>query len=147
MALVVDYNRLGTGSEPANFRQLREDMVRDDLAGQGITNKRVLQAFTDVPRHEFVPIKHRHLAYYDMAIPIGDAQTISAPFVVAYMTEQLDPQPEDKVLEIGTGSGFQAAILSPLVKDVYSIEIVDALGLGAKKVLEKLNYKTFIPRL
>ena len=80
------------------------------------------------PRHEFVPRDQQQNAYFDMAMPIGDGQTISPPFVVAYMTEQLDPQPGDKVLEIGTGSGYQAAVLSPLVKEVYTIEIVEPLG-------------------
>ncbi len=126
---------------PPNYPELRAAMVKDDLAGQGIKNERVLKAFLDTPRHELVSQKYRHLAYYDMSIPIGESQTISAPFVVAYMTEQLDPQPTDKVLEIGTGSGFQAAILSPLCKDVYTIEIVEQLGYTAKRALERLKYK------
>jgi protein-L-isoaspartate(D-aspartate) O-methyltransferase len=126
---------------PPNFPELRAAMVRDDLAGQGIKNERVLKAFLDTPRHELVSQKYRHLAYFDMAIPIGDSQTISGPFVVAYMTEQLDPQPTDKILEIGTGSGFQAAILSPLCKEVYTIEIVEQLGYTAKRSLERLKYK------
>lgn len=126
---------------PPNYPELRAAMVRDDLAGQGIKNERVLKAFLDTPRHELVSQKYRHLAYYDMSIPIGDSQTISGPFVVAYMTEQLDPQPTDKILEIGTGSGFQAAILSPLCKEVYTIEIVEQLGYTAKRSLERLKYK------
>ncbi|MDX1963779.1 MAG: protein-L-isoaspartate(D-aspartate) O-methyltransferase [Pirellulales bacterium] len=130
----------GPGSKP-DYTALRARMVEEDLAGQGIQNERVLQAFRDTPRHEFVAGNQRQFAYFDMAIPIGKSQTISAPFVVAYMTEQLDPQPTDKVLEIGTGSGFQAAILSPLVKDVYTIEIVESLGQGAQRVLDRLKYK------
>lgn len=126
---------------PPNFPELRAAMVRDDLAGQGIKNERVLKAFLETPRHELVSQKYRHLAYFDMSIPIGDSQTISGPFVVAYMTEQLDPQPTDKILEIGTGSGFQAAILSPLCKEVYTIEIVEQLGYTAKRSLERLKYK------
>jgi protein-L-isoaspartate(D-aspartate) O-methyltransferase len=124
-----------------NFSELRAAMVREDLAGQGIKNERVLKAFLETPRHELVAQKYRHLAYFDMAIPIGDSQTISGPFVVAYMTEQLDPQPTDKVLEIGTGSGYQAAILSPLCQEVYTIEIVEQLGYTAKRALERLKYK------
>jgi protein-L-isoaspartate(D-aspartate) O-methyltransferase len=85
------------------------------------------------------------MAYYDMALPIGDQQTISSPFIVAYMTECLDPQPTDRVLEIGTGSGFQAAVLSPLVKDVYTIEIVESLGRKAARVLDRLNYDNVHP--
>ena len=88
-----------------------------------------------------MPITERGNAYLDMAMPIGDGQTISPPFIVAYMTEQLDPQPTDTVLEIGTGSGYQAAILSPLVKDVYSIEIVKRLGDRAARTLKRLGYK------
>jgi len=126
---------------PPNFAELRAAMVREDLAGQGIKNERVLKAFLETPRHELVAQKYRHLAYFDMAIPIGDSQTISGPFVVAYMTEQLDPQPTDKILEIGTGSGYQAAILSPLCKEVYTIEIVEQLGYTAKRALERLKYK------
>jgi protein-L-isoaspartate(D-aspartate) O-methyltransferase len=87
------------------------------------------------------------MAYYDMALPIGEGQTISPPFIVAYMTEQLDPQPTDKVLEIGTGSGYQAAVLSPLVKEVYTIEIVDPLGRNAARTLQRLNYKNVFPRI
>src|SRR5437588_10870908 len=92
------------------------------------------------PRHEFMPITERAKAYFDMALPIGEKQTISGPFVVAYMTEQLDPQPTDTVLEIGTGSGYQAAVLSPLVKDVYTIEIVEPLGKKAERTLGRLKY-------
>ena len=84
--------------------------------------------------------KWRSQAYFDAALPIGDRQTISPPYVVAYMTEQLDPQPTDRVLEIGTGSGYQAAVLSPLVKDVYTIEIVDRLAKRAEQTLKRLKY-------
>ena len=95
----------------------------------------------ETPRHEFVPLANRKMAYYDMALPIGNKQTISPPFIVAYMTEQLKPRPTDRVLEIGTGSGYQAAVLSPLVQDVFTIEIVEPLGRKAAKVLEHLKYK------
>ncbi len=118
----------------------RDRMVAEELVAAGIKNERVLQAMRDTPRHEFVAIKDIPLAYFDMSLPIGESQTISAPFVVAYMTEELDPQPGDKVLEIGTGSGYQAAVLSPLVKEVYSIEIVDSLGQKAARVLKRLKY-------
>ncbi len=110
------------------FTALREEMVRRDLIDCGIRNPRVLEAMRTVPRHEFVPPAQRTLAYYDMALPIGFGQTISATLIVAYMTEQLDPQPDDKVLEIGTGSGYQAAVLSGLVREVYSIEIIETEG-------------------
>jgi protein-L-isoaspartate(D-aspartate) O-methyltransferase len=94
----------------------------------------------ETPRHEFVALSLRKQAYLDKALPIGDQQTISSPLIVSYMTQALDPQPGDKVLEIGTGSGFQAAVLSPLVKDVYSIEIVEELGRTAAQTLKRLGY-------
>ncbi|RMF90535.1 MAG: protein-L-isoaspartate(D-aspartate) O-methyltransferase, partial [Planctomycetota bacterium] len=98
----------------------RKIMVERYLVDAGIKNPDVLRVFAETPRHEFVPEDQRAKAYLDMALPIGHGQTISSPFIVAYMTEQLQPRPDDKVLEIGTGSGYQAAILSPLVKEVYS---------------------------
>ncbi len=119
-----------------SFDEARNRMVEEEIIGGGVKNPRVIQAMRDTPRHEFVPLQYRQNAYYDMSLPIGDKQTISGPFVVAYMTEQLDPQPTDRVLEIGTGSGYQAAVLSPLVKDVYTIEIVEALGKHAEQTLE-----------
>lgn len=122
------------------WQQLRDQMVDEEVEGAGIENERVIQAIRRTPRHEFVPRSDRNRAYFDMALPIGSGQTISPPFIVAYMTEQLDPQLSDRVLEIGTGSGYQAAVLSGLVKDVYSIEIVPALGRQAEKTLRRLNY-------
>jgi protein-L-isoaspartate(D-aspartate) O-methyltransferase len=120
---------------------LHRQMIDKEIIGGGIKNERVIQAMRDTQRHEFVDAQHRKNAYYDMSLPIGSKQTISGPFVVAYMTEQLDPKATDKVLEIGTGSGYQAAVLSPLVKDVYSIEIVEALGKKAQRTLQRLKYK------
>jgi protein-L-isoaspartate(D-aspartate) O-methyltransferase len=113
----------------------RRRMVQDDLVANGIKNERVLEAMRTIPRHDFVPTNLRHRAYLDMGLPIGEGQTISSPFIVAFMTEQLDPQPNDRVLEIGTGSGYQAAILSALVAEVYSIEIVEPLGRRAARAL------------
>ncbi len=123
------------------FAVLREQMVQRDLMDSGIRDPRVLEAMRTVPRHEFVPPPQRRLAYYDMALPIGYGQTISATFIVAYMTEQLAPQPDDKVLEIGTGSGYQAAVLSGLVREVYSIEIVKPLATQAAEKMRQLGYK------
>lgn len=123
------------------YQKVREKLVAEAIEAEGVKNPRVLQAMRTTPRHEFVPPDQARLAYLDMALPIGDGQTISPPFVVAYMTEQLDPQPDDKVLEIGTGSGYQAAVLSPLVKEVYTIEIVEKLGRRAADVLRKLKYE------
>lgn len=124
------------------YKVQRKEMVETAVIGAGIKDKRVIQAILDTPRHEFIPKKLRKTqAYLDAGIPIGESQTISSPFIVAYMTESLEPQPTDKVLEIGTGSGYQAAVLSPLVKSVYSIEIVKPLGERAKKTLKSLGYE------
>lgn len=122
------------------FRDARNKMVTDYIEREGISNQRVLNSMRQVPRHEFVSPQHRKEAYEDRALPIGSKQTISPPFVVAYMTETIDPQPDDRVLEIGTGSGFQAAVLSNLVKEVYSIEIVESLGTSAAERLKRLKY-------
>jgi len=124
-----------------DWRQLAAKMVNDEIVAAGVKNERVVRAMRDTPRHEFVPTNQRQYAYYDMALPIGNGQTISPPFVVASMTEAIDPQPEDRVLEIGTGSGYQAVVLSPLVKDVYSIEIVEPLANRAARALKRLDYK------
>jgi protein-L-isoaspartate(D-aspartate) O-methyltransferase len=123
-----------------DFRAEREQMVAQEIEAAGVKNPQVLAAMRTVPRHEFVLDKWKPQAYFDAALPIGSAQTISPPYVVAYMTEQLDPQPSDRVLEIGTGSGYQAAVLSPLVKDVYTIEIVDRLAKRASQTLKRLKY-------
>ncbi|MBN2023416.1 MAG: protein-L-isoaspartate(D-aspartate) O-methyltransferase [Pirellulales bacterium] len=133
-----------TAAAPAQrattFEDARNQMVDTEIVDAGVKDPRVIQALRAAPRHEFVPPDQRRYAYFDMALPIGNQQTISAPFVVAYMTEQIDPKPDDSVLEIGTGSGYQAAVLSPLVKDVYTIEIVEPLGRRAAQVLRKLKY-------
>lgn len=122
------------------FENLRRQMVTEVIEAEGISTPSVLNAMRTVPRHEFVVGTHRSRAYEDVALPIGSRQTISPPYVVAYMTDTINPQPEDRVLEIGTGSGYQAAVLGRIVKDVYSIEIVGALAKSAKKRLEKLGY-------
>ncbi len=123
-----------------SYAAARARLVDTVLKSGGITNPRVLSAMGSTPRHEFVNPDQRNQAYYDKALPIGGNQTISSPYIVAVMTQELDPQPNETVLEIGTGSGYQAAVLSPLVKDVYSIEIVPELGERAAKVLQRLNY-------
>ena len=137
-----------TAQSPADrFTEARERMVRDDIAGGGVVDPRVLESMRLVPRHEFVAAPQRPLAYYDMALPIGESQTISGPFVVAYMTEKLEPQPTDRVLEIGTGSGYQAAVLSPLVGKVYSIEISRPLGERAARTLTRLGYRNVVTKI
>ena len=116
-------------------------MVQEQLGPRGIHDERVLAAVGKVPREEFVPENLRAQAYADEALPIGHDQTISQPFIVAYMTEQLRPKPSDRVLEIGTGSGYQAAVLAELVKEVYTIEIVEPLAKDASGRLTRLGYK------
>jgi len=129
------------------FQAARERMVSDYIEREGITNPRVLTSLRQTPRHEFVPLSLRQHAYFDSALAIGEKQTISPPFIVAYMTELIDPQPTDKVLEIGTGSGYQAAVLSPLVKEVYTIEIVESLGKQAAERLKRLKYTNVFARI
>ena len=129
------------GQGRSAYERARAEMVKEVLVRSGIKDPRVLKAMGQTPRHEFVTSALRSKAYLDMGLPIGEQQTISSPFIVAYMTQSLDPQPTDKVLEIGTGSGFQAAVLSPLVKEVYSIEIVESLGKKAAATLDRLGYK------
>ena len=131
----------GKANADDRYTEARNALVRDRIAAAGVSHPGVLQAIRTTPRHEFVPESQRRQAYLDMALPIGDSQTISSPFIVALMTEALDPQPTDKVLEIGTGSGYQAAVLSPLVQHVYTIEIVEELGKTAERTLSRLGYK------
>jgi len=120
----------------------RKAMVEEQLAapGRNIHSQRVLDAMAAVPRHEFVPKALWKFAYRDEPLPIGYDQTISQPFIVAFMTEQLDPKPTDRVLEIGTGSGYQAAVLSRLVAEVYTIEIIEPLAKRAEADLKRLGY-------
>jgi protein-L-isoaspartate(D-aspartate) O-methyltransferase len=125
----------------------REEMVRNQLAAGGIRNAEVLQAMAEVPRHEFVPPSLRAYAYADGPLPIGHGQTISQPFIVAYMTQAMELRKEDTVLEIGTGSGYQAAILGKLTKEVYTIEIVQPLAESARAVLSKLGFENVHVRL
>lgn len=142
---------VGLTDAPAQLRdkyfEERNRMVSESLVKEGIKNQAVLKSMATVPRHMFVAANMRHQAYYDQAIAIGHKQTISPPYIVAYMTEMLDPQPDDRVLEIGTGSGYQAAILSKIVKEVYTIEIVDALGKNAARVLKDLKLDNVHPKI
>lgn len=128
-------------SQTASWEAARKQMVEQQLAGRDIKNPRVLDAMRKVPRHEFVPASMRPGAYDDTPLPIGYNQTISQPYIVAYMTEALDLQPTHRVLEIGTGSGYQAAVLGELVRDVYTIEIVEPLATSARETLKRLGYK------
>lgn len=130
------------------FARARQRMVAEQLSSHGrdITNARVLAAMGKVRRHEFVPERLRSLAYEDCPLPIGHDQTISQPYVVAFMTEQLEPRPTDRVLEIGTGSGYQAAVLAELVAQVYTIEIIQDLARDAAADLKRLGYTNVLVR-
>lgn len=123
-----------------DFDILRKRMVEEQLIPRGIKNKRVLEVFYKVPRHRFVPQEVINTAYADFPLPIGNAQTISQPYIVALMTESLDLSGNEKVLEIGTGSGYQTAILAELGKEIYSVERFDDLSEKAKRLLEELGY-------
>src|SRR5208282_375702 len=122
------------------YKAAREEMVREQIEARGIRDARVLAALRKVPRHLFVPPEEQGQAYDDYPLAIGHGQTISQPYVVAYMTEALELKPRDRVLEIGTGSGYQAAILAELVAEVYSIEIVEPLAKQAEARLRRLGY-------
>lgn len=123
------------------YQELRYKMVARQIAARGVKDERVLQAMRDVPRHFFVPPKSRRSAYGDYPLPIGYGQTISQPYIVAFMTELLAPHEDHVALEVGTGSGYQAAILSEIVKEVYTIEIIPPLGKAAEKRLKELAYE------
>jgi protein-L-isoaspartate(D-aspartate) O-methyltransferase len=130
---------LAAASDPYTAR--REVMVREQMAARDITNQDVLAAMRAVPRHLFMPPEKRALAYADHPVPIGHSQTISQPYIVALMTQLLEPAKSHKVLEIGTGSGYQAAVLSVLVRQVVSLEIVPELARSSSETLVKLGYK------
>ncbi len=128
----------GQPGEP--FLKARAQMVRTQIAARGITDNRVLKAMGKVPRHQFVPKLYRRLAYSDRPLPIGEGQTISQPYIVALMTQALGLKGDERVLEIGTGSGYQAAVLAEIVREVYSIEINERLGKSAQERLKQLGY-------
>jgi protein-L-isoaspartate(D-aspartate) O-methyltransferase len=135
----------GCGQKAALVSDLaseRQQMVQEELMmPRGIHDERVLAAMAKVPREEFVPQAARAASYTDQPLPIGYGQTISQPYIVAFMTEQLRPSSKDRVLEIGTGSGYQAAVLAELVANVYTIEIIEPLAKNADATLQRLGYK------
>lgn len=124
-----------------DYKTLREKMVSQQIKSRGVSDKNVLEAMLKVERHLFVPENNKKYAYDDGPLQIGEGQTISQPYIVAYMTEVLKLDKNSKVLEIGTGSGYQAAILAEIAKDVYSIELIGPLGKNAENLLLKLGYK------
>lgn len=116
-------------------------MVKTQIEARGIKNPLILESMKNVPRHQLVPHNQRKNAYLDRPLPIGDGQTISQPYIVAYMTNLLNPKKGMKVLEIGTGSGYQAAVLAEIVTEVYTVEIIEKIGRRAEKDLQEMGYE------
>jgi len=133
-------------NEPMKYERQRDEMVRTQLETRGITDTRVLAAFRKVPRHLFVSEALRDQAYGDFPLPIGEQQTISQPYIVAEMTQALALNPDDRVLEIGTGSGYQAAILSEIVFRVYTMERIRSLYMNARKLFDQLRYHNILTK-
>jgi protein-L-isoaspartate(D-aspartate) O-methyltransferase len=129
-----------------DYAELRKDMVDRQIRSRGITHPATLNAMMKVPRHEFVPEYQKPNAYEDRPLSIGSNQTISQPYIVAYMTEAINPEKSDKVLEIGTGSGYQAAVLAEIVDEVYTIEIIPELAIRAQDTFERLEYGNIYAR-
>ncbi len=129
------------------LERVRKRMVEEQIATRGVADPAVLEAMLDVERHRFVPPDMVRYAYSDQPLPIGEGQTISQPYIVALMTELLSVEPGDTVLEIGTGSGYQAAVLAQIVAHVYSIEIVEPLGLQAQSRLHELGFDNVTVRI
>jgi len=131
----------GADSPETAFAQKRKQMVGNQIKARGIKDLRVLDAMLKVKRHHFVPAHIRHLAYEDHPLPIGEGQTISQPYIVALMSELLALKGTERVLEIGTGSGYQSAVLAELAREVYTIEILEPLARRSERLLKELNYK------
>ncbi len=137
----TDGTRVSESNPKENFKVMREKMVEIQIKARGVKDPRVLSALLKVERHRFVPEEYLDSAYSDQPLPIGEGQTISQPYIVALMTDLLDLKGNEKVLEIGTGSGYQAAVLAELAKEVYSVEIVERLASKAKNRLSELGYQ------
>jgi len=127
-----------------SYTKVRRSMVEYQIESRGVQDPRVLTAMEAVPRHEFVPEEYLQSAYTDGPLPIGHGQTISQPYIVALMTELLELEEGDRVLEIGTGSGYQAAVLAEVVKEVYTVEIIPELAQSARKRLDRLGYGSIV---
>ena len=151
--LILITSGLVIADEYTLHRQQMVDVIEDDVhttekaINKKSFNKVVMQAMNTVPRHEFVPAGLRSQAYENRPLPIGHGQTISQPYIVALMTDLLEPQPDQRILEIGTGSGYQAAVLAQLVAQVYSIEIIEALGESSTQLLSHLGYDNIKTRI
>ena len=140
-ALSIEGKGITYFSPKGDDKTMRERMVETQIKARGVKDPRVLSAMAKVERHIFVPKELQSSAYADQPLPIGEGQTISQPYIVAFMTELLDLKGTEKVLEIGTGSGYQAAILAELAREVYTIEIIESLGVSAQKRLQALGYR------
>jgi protein-L-isoaspartate(D-aspartate) O-methyltransferase len=133
--------------DDSSYDAARETMVREQIVARGVREPRVIAAMRKAPRHLFVPAAERDRAYADSPVPIGEGQTISQPYIVALMTELVRPQPDDIALEVGTGSGYQAAVLSQLVAHVYTIELEETLGRRASAALREQKYDNVTVRI
>jgi protein-L-isoaspartate(D-aspartate) O-methyltransferase len=147
ITLLLNQTCMSQYKEPVNYSEERAAMVRDQIRSRGIEDEKVLGAMLKVERHLFVPAAYRDQSYEDYPLPVGEGQTISQPYIVAFMTEALELKREDKVLEIGTGSGYQAAILAEICDSVFTIEIFQSLGLSAMKILDELGYSNVFVRI
>jgi len=144
--LMTIFTEAGMNKEKAKssetlYAGLRDRMVEEQIVARGVKDKRVIGAMRKVPRHKFIPEENREYAYEDEPVPIGYGQTISQPYIVALMTEYIGIKGNEKVLEIGTGSGYQAAVLAEIAREVYTVEIIEPLGRYAKKRLDEMGYK------
>jgi protein-L-isoaspartate(D-aspartate) O-methyltransferase len=147
MLVVLSSSCAPSGDDEESLRIRREEMVRTQIESRGIKDRAVLDAMRKVPRHRFVPDELRGRAYDDRPLPIGEDQTISQPYIVAWMTELIGPRKGMRVLEIGTGSGYQAAVLAECVDEVDSIEVVPSLGRRAERLLRELGYRNIRTRI
>jgi protein-L-isoaspartate(D-aspartate) O-methyltransferase len=134
------------GGAAGDRKAERARMVEEQIAGRGVEDARVLDALRRVPRHRFVPERYQRLAYSDQPLPIGEGQTISQPYIVAFMTELLELEPDQRVLEVGTGSGYQAAVASLLADSVFTIEIFESLASSSEARLARLGYGNVVAR-
>ena len=141
LLLIIMISNSVVSQQKDDFDKTRLSMIRNQIEPRGISHKGTLRAMSKVPRHLFVPTGYLSLAYEDGPVPIGYGQTISQPFIVAYMTQAIRPNSKYKVLEIGTGSGYQAAILAEIVDSVFSVEIIPELGDQATQLLHQLGYE------
>lgn len=131
-------------SKIVNYGEARKRMVEREIVGRGIDDQRVVNALMKVPRHMFIPDEHMHYSYYNLPVPIGYGQTISSPFIVALMTQELELKNTDRVLEVGTGSGYQAAVLAEIADIVYTVEIIEPLAKTAEDRLRELKYDNVV---